>query len=196
MIGIELLRLMNKNALILHGTGGNSTSNWFPWLKEELEKIGYEVWVPDLPGAGAPNVKIYTEFLLNSGFKFGQDTIIIGHSSGSVEIFDLLQSLPENIKTGPVYLVGSFMDDLDRVDLKGLFLKPFDFEKIKTKAKKFIFFHSDDDPYCPLDHVKYLSEKTSGELVIISGQKHFSISTSGERYKEFPELLEKIKDNE
>ena len=192
MIGIELLRLMNKNALILHGTGGNSTSNWFPWLKQELEKIGYEVWVPDLPGAGEPNVKRYTEFLLNSDFEFGPDTIIIGHSSGSVEIFGLLKSLSDGINIGPVFLVGSFKDDLGREDLKGLFLEPFDFELIKRKAKKFVFFHSDDDPFCPLDHAKYLSEKVNGELVIIPGQKHFSISTSGEKYKEFPELLEKI----
>lgn len=182
-----------KNALILHGTGGNSTSNWFPWLKEELEKMGYKVWVPDLPGAEAPNVNRYNEFLLNSDFEFGPDTIIIGHSSGSVEIFGLLQSLPENVKTGPVYLVGSFKDELGREDLKGLFLEPFDFEKIKTKASKFVFFHSDDDPFCPLDHAKFLCEKVNGELVIIPGQKHFSISTSGEKYKEFPELLEKIK---
>ncbi len=185
---------MNKNALILHGTGGNSKSNWFPWLKEELGKIGYEVWVPDLPGAGNPNVKTYSDFLLGSDFKFSVDTIIIGHSSGSVEIFGLLQKLP--VSVGPVYLVGSFKDNLGRDDLKGLFLEPFDFKKIKSKAKKFVFFHSDDDPYCPLDHAKYLSEKTGGELVIIAGQKHFSISTSGEKYKEFPELLEKIKDNE
>lgn len=187
---------MEKNALILHGTGGNSKRNWFPWLKEELEKIGYQVWVPDLPGAGEPNIKRYTEFLLNSDFEFGADTIIIGHSSGSVEIFGLLQSLPVGIKTGPVYLVGSFKDELGREDLKGLFIEPFDFDLLKEKAKKFIFFHSDDDPFCPLDHAKYLSEKTDGELIIIPGQKHFSISTFGEKYKEFPELLEKIKENE
>lgn len=185
---------MAKNALILHGTGGNSISNWFPWLKKELENIGYEVWVPDLPGAGEPNVKRYTEFLLNSDFKFSEDTIIIGHSSGSVEIFGLLQSLP--IFVGPVYLVGSFKDDLGRTDLKGLFIEPFNFDLIKQKSKKFIFFHSNDDPYCPLDHAKYLCEKVSGELVIMAEQKHFSISTSGARYKEFPELLEKIKENE
>ncbi len=187
---------MNKNALILHGTGSNSNKNWFPWIKEELEKIGYNVWVPDLPGADVPNVKRYTEFLLASDFKFGPDTIIIGHSSGSVEIFGLLQSLPDGVKTGPVYLVGSFKDSLGREDLEELFLEPFDFEKIKNKARKFIFIHSDDDPFCPLDHARYLSEKVNGELVIIPGQKHFSISTSGEKYRRFPELFEKIKENE
>ena len=30
-----------KNALILHGTQGNSGENWFPWLKKKLEEKGY-----------------------------------------------------------------------------------------------------------------------------------------------------------
>lgn len=122
-------------------------------------------------------------------------TIIIGHSSGAVEILGLLEDLPENVKVGSVYLVGAFTDNLGEENLNDLFLKPFDFEKIKTKAGKFVFFHSDDDPFCPLEQAKNLVGKTGGELVLIPGQKHFSISTAGEKYKQFPELLEKIKEN-
>jgi uncharacterized protein len=183
-----------KNALILHGTSGNSHSHWFQWLKNELEKNGYTVWVPDLPGADNPNIKIYNDFIFSyKEFEFNSDTIIIGHSSGAVEILGLLQNLPENITINSVYLIGSFMDNLGRADLEGLFETPFDFDLIKTKSKKFIFFHSDDDPYCPLEHAKYLVEKTAGELVFMPGQKHFSTSTAGEKYIQFPELLEKIK---
>lgn len=91
--------------------------------------------------------------------------------------------------------MGAFKDDLGWEALTELFLKPFDFQKIKTKAKKFIFIHSDDDPYCPLDHAEYLSKQVKGELIVLPGQKHFSISTVGKKYKEFPFLLNLIINN-
>ena len=40
---------MNSAAIIIHGSYGNPNENWFPWLKMELEKIGYKVFVPVLP---------------------------------------------------------------------------------------------------------------------------------------------------
>jgi len=121
------------------------------------------------------------------------DSILIGHSSGAVAILGLLQALPDNVKVDICYLVGSFKDDLGWDTLDGLFETPFDFEKIKQKANRFVFIHSDNDPYCPLNHAEFLSKKLSGELIVKKGQKHFSISTYGEDYKKFPFLLELIK---
>jgi predicted alpha/beta hydrolase family esterase len=85
-------------------------------------------------------------------------------------------------------LVGSFKDDLGWDSLKELFLVPFNFEKIKKHAKEFIFIHSDNDPYCPLEHAEYLSQKLSGKLIVIKGQGHFS----GEKVT-IPEMLDAVK---
>lgn len=182
-----------KNALILHGTYGTPNKNWFQWLKKELEKLGYEVLIPQLPKSDKPNIKRYNKFLLSKDFDFNNDTIIIGHSSGAVAILGLLEALPKNVKVNSVYLVGSFKDSLGNKNFEGLFTNPFDFKLIKTKSRKFIYFHSDNDPYCPLSHAKYLQKHTAGELVLIPGQKHFSTNEGGLKYKKFPELLAKIK---
>lgn len=182
-----------KNTLILHGTGGDSKENWFDWLRVELEDKNHKVWVPDLPQSDKPNISRYNQFIFsNKDWWFDQDSILVGHSSGAVAILGLLQDMPAEIQVDTCYLVGAFKDDLDWDALFGLFEEPFRFDLIKTKAKRFVFVHSDDDPHCPLDHAQYLSQKLDGELVVIEGQKHFSVGTFGEEYREFPWLLSKI----
>ena len=177
-------------ALILHGTDGNSESNWFPWLKHQLEDASWEVWVPDLPNAHEPNIKRYNEYIFaNSDWVFDNDTVIVGHSSGAVAALGLLKKLPDEVKIDRVILIGSFNDNLGWSNLDGLFEIPFDFETIKRRVNKFIFIHSDDDPYCPLDHAEYLSEQLDGKLIILPGQKHFSVETDP-KYKTFPLLKE------
>ncbi len=178
-----------KNALILHGTSSSSKGNWFPWLTRELEGRGWRVWAPDLPGADAPNIKRYNDFIFSSDWVFNEESVLIGHSSGAVAILGIFQALPEKTVVDRVVLVGAFKDDLGRDDLKGLFEEPFDFEKIRSHARRFVFVHSDNDPFCPLPGAQYLAEKLGGELVMVPGAFHFSIGTGGERFKELPQVL-------
>lgn len=178
-----------KKALILHGTDGTPESNWFGWLKGRLEEQGYAVWLPQLPGAEAPSAAAYTAFLLaNEDFGFDDETVLIGHSSGAVEILNLLQHLPEGSQVKAAVLVSAFRDDLGWVALRGLFVEPLDFEVIRRRCGKFVFVHSDNDPYCPLEQPKYLAVQTGGELVVLAGQGHFNLEL-GPQYAEFPELL-------
>lgn len=182
-----------KKALILHGTDGNHNENWFPWIKNELELRGFTVWSPDLPQANKPSIKRYCKFLLDEKkWKFDQDTILVGHSSGAVAILGLLQQLPKDVSVDTCYLIGAFKDDLGWESLSDLFEDHYDFDLIKTKAKQFFFIHSDNDPYCPLEHAEFLSKELGGVLLKKKGQKHFSVGTMGKQYEEFPDLLNLI----
>jgi hypothetical protein len=60
-----------KTALILHGTDATPQSNWFPWLKTELEKDGYSVWAAALPNAYKPNMELYAKTLLSTKYDLG-----------------------------------------------------------------------------------------------------------------------------
>ncbi|MBI5151319.1 MAG: alpha/beta fold hydrolase [Candidatus Pacebacteria bacterium] len=182
-----------KNALVLHGTSGNSHENWFPWLEKELQSRGYKVWTPDLPGAEKPNIQRYNDFIFsNKDWIFDGDSIIVGHSSGAVAILGLLQALPKDVVVNACYLVGSFRNDLEWDALKELFVEPFNFDLIKQKSRLFYFLHSDNDPYCPLSQAEYLHAKIGGDLIVLQGQKHFSVGTFGEAYRQFPYLLHLI----
>lgn len=180
-----------KNAVILHGTLNSSKDNWFPWLKKQLEEKGYRVFLPDLPGADKPQIDRYNKFLLKN-WEYNSETILIGHSSGAVATLGLLEVLPKKVVVKRAILVAAFKDDLNWKPTKELFLKPFDFEKIKAHCKEFVLISSDDDPYVSLEHGKYFEEKLGVPLVILKGQKHFSVESMGEKYKEFPYLLELV----
>lgn len=177
--------------LILHGTSGKSSGEWFPWLKNELEKKGHQVWVPDLPGADEPDINIYNPFILeNCPFEIDQQTVIIGHSSGAVGAFGLVQTLEK--KVGKIISVAGFVNDLNYGPVKKMFASwKFDWGKITKKVDKILAVYSDDDPYVPTWHAQELHRLTGAQKVLMPGQKHFSISTYP-KYNQFPEIVELI----
>lgn len=180
------------NLLILHGTDGSPESNWFMWLKGVLVGQGHNVWLPQLPNSDKPNTKTYNDFLLsNHGFTYDADTVIIGHSSGAVEALSLIQHLPEDTKIKAAILVSAFKDSLNWDALDGLFVEAFAFDAMKQHCSKFTFIHSDNDPYCPIEHAEYLAKQTGGELIVIEGQGHFNTEL-GPQYSQFPRILDMI----
>jgi len=182
-----------ENALILHGTWDNSQKHWFPWLKRELIKRGWLVWTPDLPDSDHPNTEKYLAHLFqNQDWTFDSDSVIIGHSSGGVAALQLLQHLPANLIIDKCIVVGAFYHNHGFTAVDGLFEQPWDFPKIKKHARRFYIIHSNDDPYISLEDPKYFGEKLGSKPIIKKGQKHFSITTAGKKYKEFPFLLQLI----
>ena len=75
-------------------------------------------------------------------------------------------------------------------DSMNTFVKDFDLEQIRQQCSKFIVFHSDNDPYVPIEKAEELKERLGAELIIIKNAAHFNEEAG---YKEFEELLEKIK---
>lgn len=179
-----------KRAVILHAMEQNSQGHWYPWLKLQLETRGYQVWTPNLPNPDFPNTQQTTEFLLaNKDWDFS-DNIIIGHSSGAVEVLYLLQSLPKNIKVKEAVIISSFDRPVPGMEgqHKDVFTEPLDFEEIKASANRFTFIHGADDPWCPVEGARNLVEATGGELILVENGGHFSTSLDS-KYTEFPELI-------
>jgi predicted alpha/beta hydrolase family esterase len=177
-----------KRAVILHAMDQTSQGHWYPWLKSELEKRGYQVWVPDLPHTSKPDTREMTAYLMgNKDWDF-TDNLIIGHSSGSVELLYLLQALQVKVKTA--VMVSSFdkmvpgMEDQHAL----VFQDPFNFRKIASSAEKLLFVHGDDDPWCPVSGAENLAKEPNSELILIPGGKHFSTSLDP-AYTEFPKLV-------
>ncbi len=186
-----------KNALILHGAGNNSQGNWFPWLKDELEKKGFKVWSPDLPNSDVPNQTDWLNVIFSQkNWKFDKDSIIIGHSSGATLILRILEKLPDKVKIDKSILVAGFVEKGTKKEFfhykEGLLKTPFNWNKIKNSCNHFDFISSDNDRYqCGQDQGKIMQQNLGGELIIKKGQDHFNLEASPD-YKKFPFILELV----
>jgi hypothetical protein len=182
-----------KNAFIFHGTEGHPQENWFPWLKQELEKEGYEVIVPQFPSPSIVPAEIdkWFEVLKDYEHQINEDTIIIGHSLGGVFTLRVLEKLKHKIKAaffvGTPIGVGSILN-YDRDNSFSGF--SFDWNTIINKAEHFVVFQSDDDPYVSLENGEELSKNLNTNLSFVSNAGHFNEKAG---YTKFDLLLEKLR---
>jgi predicted alpha/beta hydrolase family esterase len=181
-----------KRAVILHGTDGNPEENWFPWLKARFEGEGYQVWVPELPENHTPNRELWDDRILGS--RDMSDTIIVGHSSGAVEVLNLLMNprCPQ-IRLG---VMVSAWPSGEPVAANGVIWDPGQFDNlfppdgfdpliIGAKADKLAFLHGVNDPYCPLEATQKLADELGAHLTAIPDGGHLSV-------RELPELWQII----
>ncbi|MFA6253196.1 MAG: alpha/beta hydrolase [Patescibacteria group bacterium] len=189
---------MSKKVYIFHGWDGYPEEGWFPWLKQQLESRGFEIFVPQLPQADEPRIKNWlpalSEFVKNPN----QDTYFVGHSMGCQAIVRYLENLPKDTKIGGAIFVAGFLkslagledDDTVRDVAKEWLDTPIDFEKVKKHLEKSVAIFSDDDPWVPLENQNDFREKLGAKIIIEHKQGHFS----GQRdnTKELPIVLQEL----
>jgi len=153
-----------KNAIILHGTGDSPDLYWFPYVAEGLKNKGYEVWLPELPNAKKPNLKDWLTFVLKNG-KITEETVIIGHSAGAQLILSILENTDKKVKK--VILVAGYSKPLPKTenDLKNQ--DEYNWDKIRGKAKEFVFINSDNDPWtCDDKQGKIMVDNLGGKQIV------------------------------
>lgn len=82
--------------VILHGYKGSPDTNFIPWLKKTLEKYGHEVTAPALPNTTAP-IEAEQVAKVLADCKLDENTVIIGHSLGSIVAMKALLKLNKPI---------------------------------------------------------------------------------------------------
>ncbi|MCJ7740250.1 alpha/beta hydrolase [Candidatus Microgenomates bacterium] len=182
---------MNRDVLIFHGTAGNPQENWFPWLKEKLEKKGCRVFVPQFPTPEGESLGAWLKVL--DGYKqyINKETILIGHSKGGLFLLRVLERLKEPIYasffvSAPIGIKSYVYYNQSYKFAHGF---NFDWKTIKSHSQHFTVYHSDDDPYTCLDNGKGLAKNLGIQLTFIPQAGHFN-EKSG--YIKFDRLLKDI----
>ena len=68
-----------KRAFIIHGWDSRPNEGCFPWLKEELQKKGFDVYAPAMPEPLRPEIDVWVTFLGQQIGVPSEETFLIGH---------------------------------------------------------------------------------------------------------------------
>jgi len=144
--------------VIVHGWGGDHNSSWYPWVKVQLERKGYQVIIPDMPDTNSPKIESWVNELSKVIGTPDKNTYLVGHSIGCQTILRYLEKINTPIG-GALFVAGWF--SLENIkDTDGLKIAhpwnhtPIDLEKVKKNLPKSVLIISDNDPFGAYDKNK------------------------------------------
>lgn len=179
------------NVIIVHGTGGGPSGNWFPWLKSELEKLDCNVYVPAFPTPEHQSLQSWLEVFKEYESYLDERSIVVGHSLGPLFLLHVLETLGHPIKAA--FFVAGFTGLLNNPTFdelnKSFVTKNVDWTAVKQNCKTFYVMNSDNDPYVPIEQGAALAQHLETELITLPGAGHINAEAG---YTEFDFLLEKI----
>ena len=177
-----------KNAAIFHGTSCTPESFWIPYIKKDLIKKGYDVWVPQLPLSDKPILTVWLDYVMSS-IKINNKSVLVGHSAGCPLIIGILEKI--GVKIDKAILVAGYYDLIN--GKKDPMLKnTYKWDKIKNNVKNMFIINSDNDPWgCDDKQGRFLFDRVGGVQIILHGEGHMGSDKYNQSYKEFP-LLSKL----
>ncbi|MEI7632208.1 MAG: alpha/beta hydrolase [bacterium] len=180
-----------KRVFIIHGYTGYPDKNWFPWLKNELEKLGLEVAVPAMPNTNAPKLEEWLHHLKQTVGTPNKETYLIGHSLGCPTILRYLESLDDGQTIGGAILVAGFAEPLPHLpELDSFTVRSWNDEKVKRGTSKLAIINSDNDEAVPYFNGERVRDRFNAELLTVHNMGHINEKAG---IKEVPFVLGKIK---
>ncbi|KAJ3049393.1 putative hydrolase rbbp9 [Rhizophlyctis rosea] len=176
---------------------GNGVSNihsclWYPWLEKTINtrlktQIPGGLKLTQFPDPDIAHENIWIPFVLND-LKADENTIVVGHSSGSAAAM----RLAESHRVHSLFLLSAYHSDLgDETEREsGYFGRPWQWDKIKANTKFIVQMSSEDDPLVPIEEQRFVARELglegTEEYVEFKDMGHFT------GIDMLPELVEQI----
>ena len=183
-----------KRVIIVHQWMAGADGDWRPWLKQELEKLGYKVLVPEMPDTDVPVIEKWVRKLSEVVGRPDKDIYFIGHSIGCQAILRYLETI--NIPVGgAIFVAGWFnlknMEDEETERIAKPWIEtPIDYEKVKTVLPKSTLIISENDPYDCFEENKAKFAQIMTKGIVMPNAGHL---TKEDGFIELPEALEEFK---
>lgn len=185
--------MSQSNVIIVHGAYGHPFENWFNWMKTELESLGIECFVPQLPTPDGQELKNWLH-VFNSTVSpmITHDTILIGHSLGLAFLLRWLEQANQSVFS--TILVGPFIgavgiQKFDKIN-ESFFENGFDWHSIINKSKQFFCYHGSNDPYISRSNFNFIANNLQARKITISQGGHLNEAAG---FSSFPQLLIQLK---
>lgn len=181
---------MNR-AIIIHGWEGKPGEGWQRWLRQELEKKGFQVFAPQMPNATLPKLDEWLTALRELIGQPDNDTYLVGHSLGCYTILKYLEQLPEGTKIGGVVMVAGFAGNLKHniPVLSKFYASGLNWPSVKAHCSKFVAIGSERDDYVYIQSLDEFAEKLGAKTIINNDWEHFS---GVEGITELPDVLNSL----
>lgn len=187
-----------SKVIVSHGLGADQDSVWFPYLRTALSDRGHEVAIPRMPDSQAPRLEPWLDALATAARAHpAADTVLVGHSIGSVNILRLLEQhdAEDDGAFAGVVLVASPSRSVGYNLLEEFFAQPFDWERIRRAAGQFRLLTAIDDPVLapePIRHVEDLVTGLGATAVVTASGGHFGATPSD--HVDLPEAVRLVLD--
>jgi len=190
---------MDERVVLVRRWSGSPTSDWYPWLKKELEKENIEVIIPSMPHPNTPEIGAWVSFLREQIKDINEKTIFVGHSVGCQTILRYIESLPKGVRVGGIVLVAGWtrltaevMKEEEHANIaKPWLTTPIDWKSIKKHVKKVTAIVSDNDPYVPLNNADVFKNNLNAKVIIEREKGHFDDDTNT---KKLQSAVDAVKD--
>jgi len=176
---------------IFHGSYGSPEENWIPWLKKQLEEQGFTVFAPRFPTPEGQSLEEWNSVFKEFEKELDEESILVGHSIGPAFILRLLERIEVKVKAcffvaGFIGLLGDpKFDEINKTFVEA----QFNWEKIRSNCDSFTVFHSDNDPFVPIENAEEIARGLEIKVELVKNAGHFNTSAG---YECFPLLMEKI----
>ena len=194
--------------LIIHGSFGSPESNWFSWLRNELEATNQTVLLPRFPvddwneltkrGEGSQSINQNLANWLNVLSNLinqikTQPTCVVAHSIGPLFILHAIEKY--NIKFESGIFVAPFLTKLNKswqIDSvnRSFYSNQFNWDQQKTSLPISYAIYSDNDPYVDTIFPQTFAQKLGSQVINSKTGGHFN-SEFG--FTQFPLVFELCK---
>jgi hypothetical protein len=183
-----------KRVILVHGWSGSPESNWLPWLKGEIENLGYEVVAPEMPDADVPIIEKWVSHLSDIVGTPDAETYFVGHSVGCQTILRYLETVEQPVG-GALFVAGWFnlegLEDGEEEEIgRPWIATPINLEKVKSVLQKSTLIISDNDPWGAFEENREKFSKLGSKEVVVHNGEHFTETEEPAVLSEFISLVQ------